>query len=298
MLIGLFMVVLSADPASSVLTPALDVRLQDYWISSFDRPAEMRRSEIRRRYATDPAVERLADGCTALAEPARRDLFRATRVANFYLQDPRLVERLQCLLTQMDADGTATALDYRQLHGALLAQRRFAEANALRREQALDVAQLPDIHGQQLADRRQVLQLRDAGHAEVVTLPDQGWSMIVVVHPYCGFSKRATAALATDPRFADLRGRLQLVLPDDQGWPVQAVLAWNREHPALPMQPLLRSTAWHGIEFGSTPAFYLTFNGKVVDHASGWADTGSEIVPLLDRLRRADAGQAAPSSPP
>ncbi len=298
MSLGILMAVLSAVPASSASVPALDVRLQNYWTSSLDVAAETRRNEISRRYHADPGVPPLAAGCTTVAEPARRELFRATRLANFYLRDPRLVERLQCLLAQMGADGTATALDYRQLHGALLAQRRFAEANGLRREHALDVAELPVIHGERLADRRQVLQLRDAGHAEVMTLPNEGWSMIVVVHPFCVFSKRATAALATEPRFADLRGRLQLVLPDDQGWPVQAVLDWNREHPALPMQPLLRSTAWHGIEFGSTPAFYLTFNGEVIDHASGWAGAGSEIAPLLDRLRRADAEQAAPSSPP
>lgn len=287
---GLQAVVGNAAPegAGTALSPSLDVRMEQLLQTLTDATPQQRTTQLERMYYADPRVSVLAQDCSSVSPAERRELFRATATANFHLDSPQLLGYLSCLLPQMHADGTALPSDNRDLHGALVAQRRFAQANALRAERNLDVAELPVIEGTRQPGARQVMRLHGTSRTTLETLPSEGWRIIAIVHPYCGFSRRATAAIAADPALQDLRERLQLVVPDTQSWPIKQMLAWNEAHPALPMQPMLGSVAWEGIDTDATPAFYLMRDGVLVQRASGWNGSGEELQPLLQRMRQAD----------
>lgn len=228
------LLLLASAGVSAAPTPLAD-RLLAIDEDARAMPLAERVQRLQAAYQADPLVSVLAQDCTAVPAERVEDAFAATQIINFYAPDARQLEQMQCLLPQLqDASAQARTAE---LHRAFIAQRRFAQANALRAAAGLDAKVLPEITGDTAATR-QVLTLTDADHAVRRTLPQQGWQVVALVHPYCGFSQRALAAITTDPAFAGLRPHLQLVVPNDQSWPIQQMLDWNRAHPDLPMQPL------------------------------------------------------------
>lgn len=193
-------------------SPALAGELEALDEASFTMPIAQRAGLLRARYDAAAQVKAITGQCDGVAAQARPDLFEATRTVNFYQRDPVLLARMRCLLDDMQRDGQATPLHATRLHGALIAQRRFEDANTLRDAQQLDVPRLPVIRGT-AGPGLPVLRLDGQGHADRTGLPDSGWRIVALVHPYCGYSRRALDAIATDDRFAPLQGRLQLVVP-------------------------------------------------------------------------------------
>ncbi|HYQ22665.1 hypothetical protein [Stenotrophomonas sp.] len=242
-------------------------------------PLAARVQRLQAAYQADPLASMLAEGCQAVPAERVEDAFAATQLVNFYAPDAQRLEQMQCLLPRLRGQGDAAKARADELHRALIAQRRFAQANALRAATGLNAKVLPEITGDAAATR-QVLTLTDAGHAIRRTLPQQGWQVVALVHPYCGFSQRALAAITTDPAFAGLRPQLQLVVPNDQSWPIQQMLDWNRAHPDLPMQPLQPGPSWTALRTGQTPTFHLLKDGALMTTALGWENDGQALRAL------------------
>lgn len=242
-------------------------------------PLAERVQRLQAAYQADPLASMLAESCQAVPAERVEDAFAATQLVNFYAPDAQRLDQMQCLLPRLRGQGDAEKARADELHRALIAQRRFAQANALRADAGLDAKVLPEITGDMVA-ARQVLVLSDADHAVRRTLPQQGWQVVALVHPYCGFSQRALAAITTDPAFAGLRPHLQLVVPNDQSWPSQQMLDWNRAHPDLPMQPLQPGPAWTALRTGQTPTFHLLKDGELTTTALGWENDGQALRAL------------------
>lgn len=270
------LLLLASAGVSAAPTPLAD-RLLAIDEDARAMPLAERVQRLQAAYQADPLVSVLAKDCTAVPAERVEDAFAATQIINFYAPDARQLEQMQCLLPQLqDASAQARTAE---LHRAFIAQRRFAQANALRAAAGLDAKVLPEITGDTAATR-QVLTLTDADHAVRRTLPQQGWQVVALVHPYCGFSQRALAAITTDPAFAGLRPHLQLVVPNDQSWPIQQMLDWNRAHPDLPMQPLQPGPAWTALRTGQTPTFHLLKDGALTTTALGWENDGQALRAL------------------
>ncbi|MBD8637247.1 hypothetical protein [Stenotrophomonas sp. CFBP 13725] len=275
----------SSVAAAAPLDPAtgLAARMQALDEGSGGQPLAQRIQHLRAVYVSDARVAALdtqsSDLCDTVAASDLDDLFAATWQLNFYAREPALLQRMTCLFQRMKQSGTASAQAARDLYGALVAQRRFAAANALGQSEALKVDELPVVSGERTAGL-QVLQLQDALHARLAELPRDGTRVIALVHPYCGFSMDALAAIADDPTLAWLRPQLQVVVPSDNNWPVTRMLEWNAAHPDLPMQPMQPGAAWAPLLTGSTPTFHVLRDGELRASASGWTDDGAALRKL------------------
>ncbi len=272
------LLLLASAGVSAAPTPLAD-RLLAIDEDARAMPLAERVQRLQAAYQADPLASMLAEGCQTVPAERVEDAFAATQLVNFYAPDAQRLDQMQCLLPRLQGQGDAMKARADELHRALIAQRRFAQANALRADAGLDAKVLPGITGDTVA-ARQVLVLSDAEHAVRRTLPQQGWQVVALVHPYCGFSQRALAAITTDPAFAGLRPHLQLVVPNDQSWPIQQMLDWNRAHPDLPMQPLQPGPAWTALRTGQTPTFHLLKDGALMTTALGWENDGQALRAL------------------
>lgn len=271
-----------SDPAAG-----LAERLQALDEGSGGQPLAQRIKHLRAVYVSDARVAALDrqpyDQCGTAADGDLEDLFAATGQLNFLAREPALLQRMTCLFQRLKQSGTDRAQAARDLYGALIAQRQFAAANVLRQREALKVDALPVVSGERTAGL-QVLQLQDALHARLAELPRNGTRVIALVHPYCGFSMQALAAIADDPTLAWLRPQLQVVVPSDSTWPITRMLKWNAAHPDLPMQPMQPGAAWTPLLTGLTPTFHVLRDGELRASATGWADEGAAVRKLRSLL--------------
>lgn len=245
-------------------------------------PVAERLVAMQATYAAAAPVAMQAPACLALADARLDDLFHATALIAFYARDVAAVERLDCLYAALAARQRATPAHHQAMRGAWISLQRFDRANALNARFAEPPTLLPTIAGERLTGRP-LLQLDGPGQLQRAVLADDGLRVVAVVHPYCGFSRRALEAITASPEYGWLRQHLQLVVPIGQQWPGPALLAWNAAHPDLPMRAIQASPAWQGIEVQETPLFHLVRDGTVIHTVRGWPEGGAD----LQDIRRA-----------
>ncbi len=244
------------------------------------RPMPERLAALRAAYAHAAPVAMQPRHCAALPDARLQDLFASTALVAFYARDPPTLARLQCLYDALLARDLAGPEQHHAMRGALIALQRFAAANALNDRLPTRPAVLPQIGGDPLPGRP-LLRLDSPARVQRAALAEEGVRVVALVHPHCGFSRRALQAISTSPAYAWLRGRLQLVVPIGQTWPGQEMLDWNAAHPDLPMQPMVVDPSWQGLDLQQTPVFHLLDNGRRVDTVVGWPDGGAD----LERIR-------------
>lgn len=278
--------ILAIPIAMAVERPVFDA-LTQLDRAATSAPVPQRVAAMRSAYAQAAPVRMDRSHCLALTDERLEDLFQATALIAFYAKDARSLDRLQCLHEALDARGQAGAAHHRALRGALISVQQFGPANAVSAALADAGAPLPTIRGS-LPQGKPLLGLISLDEVERAALSEEGLQVVAMVHPYCGFSRRAVEAITTQPQYAWLRPHLHLVVPIGQQWPGQELLDWNAAHAALPMWPMVVDPAWAGFEQTETPAFHLVRDGTVVSTVIGWRGDGAE----LDALRAAwDAEQ-------
>lgn len=246
------------------------------------QPVAERLAAMRAVYAhIAPEVMQPGD-CAALPDDRLQDLFQSTALIAFYAREPATLLRLQCLYEALVARDLAVDDHHRSMRGSLIALQRFDQANALNARLRTAPTALPVIRGPAPAGRP-LLQLEGIAHVQRAALAEDGLRVVAVVHPHCGFSRRALQAIITQPEYAWLRGHLQLVVPIGQAWPGQEMLDWNSTHPDLPMQPMVRDASWEGLDTDQTPVFHLLRDGEVIHTVAGWPTEGAD----LSRIRAA-----------
>lgn len=247
------------------------------------RPVAERLAAMRAAYAHAAPDAVQPRECAALPDARLQDLFESTALIAFYARDPATLARLQCLYDALVARDLAAEPQHRSMRGALIALQRFAQANALNGRLSSTPAPLPEIRGTPLPGKP-VLRVNSLAQVERAVLAEDGLRVVAVVHPYCGFSRRALQAITTEPQYAWLRDHLQLVVPIGQAWPGQEMLEWNAAHPTLPMQPMVTDASWQVLDTGQTPVFYLLRDGKVIDTVTGWAPEGADLRAIRTAL--------------
>jgi len=240
------------------------------------QPAAERLAAMRRAYAQAAPVAMQSGDCVALPDARLQDLFQSTALIAFYAREPATLLRLQCLYEALVARDLAVDDHHRSMRGSLIALQRFDEANALNSRLQTPPTALPTIGGKTLAGRP-LLRLEDIGQVQRTVLAEDGLQVVAMVHPHCGFSRRALQAITSQPDYAWLRARLQLVVPISQVWPGQEMLDWNRAHPDLPMQPMVSDPSWHALDTGQSPVFHLLRDGEVVATVAGWPPEGADL---------------------
>lgn len=287
MVIGLVLFVgLPMPIAMSVELPLFDL------LTQLDRaapiaPVPQRLAAMRSAYTQAAPVRMERSQCMAQTDGRLEDLFQATALIAFYARDTSSLDRLQCLHDALVTRGQASAAHHRALRGTLISLQQFERANAVGAALADAGAPLPTIRGS-IPQGKPLLGLISFDEAERVALSEDGLRVVAMVHPYCGFSRRALEAITTQAHYAWLRPHLQLVVPIGQQWPGQEMMDWNTAHADLPMRPMVVDPAWAGFEQNETPAFHLVRDGTVIATVTGWRGEGAE----LGAIRAAwDAGQ-------
>jgi len=203
--------------------------------------------------------------CEALDGKQRDDLFVATHIVHHQAPARETLDRLRCLHHAMTRDGSATQFHHLKFHGALVASRHFEEANRLRRQHRLQVAELPRLP--KLRDGApSFLSLDPRGKIGVVRFrAERGWRILAVLHPGCAHSRRATRTLFEAPEYAWVLPFLTPILPTGQKWLQQEMMAWNRNHPGNPLLAEIPGRTIKGVTTDETPVFFLLRDGSLVD---------------------------------
>lgn len=204
---------------------------------------------------------------------------------------PALAGSMTEAFNELDRRGLATPADTRAAVFANLAARRFQVAQDIATVHGpIDHVAVPRYIDSPVApSARTILGVSDDGSTvERVVSAFGGSGLILVMHPYCGPSRRALETFATDARLLALSpDRLAVVAPvaGSMGW--SGIAAWNREHPAFRIVIAYRAEEWPEIAtMGTTPQFIAASDGKVIDHFAGWPSEGAaaRFDALMDRL--------------
>lgn len=213
-------------------------------------------------------------------------LFRAAEASASISHDARYLDDLRVDLTELHRRGIATSGQITAVHAALVAARRFTDANAL-------ASAYPAAGIEPLPALKRAPNINDGSPTALVMLPD-GKSMLhtaidmqaplrIIVIAGCHFSKDAARAIHADPQLDTLFHEHAIWLTGANE-SLTDVLAWNREFPRQPMNVAWRNSEWHMLDSWLIPTFYVFRGGKQVDQWNGWGPDGMER--LKEHLRR------------
>lgn len=213
-------------------------------------------------------------------------LFRAAVTAASISHDARYLDDQRIDLTELHRRGIATSGQIVDVHDALIATRRFAEANAL-------ASAYPSAGMKPLPPLQQAPNLHDGSPTALVVLPD-GKSLLrnpvdmqvplrIVVVAGCHFSVDAVRAIRANSQL-DALFREHAVWLAGEHESLNDVLIWNREFPDQRMQVAWRNDEWSMLTSWDIPTFYVFRHGKQVDQWSGWGTSG--MGNLLSHLRK------------
>lgn len=242
---------------------------------------------IKHHVSVSSLYDRLLHGYQNRSSLAKLDdsdvglLFRAAGLAAYKTHDPRYLHDLGIDLTELHNRGLATPRQIAEVHDALVAARRFKDANALASAYpAADIKplpplkQAPDVHD----GYPTVLVMEAKGNSMLHKAVDMHESLRLVVVAGCHFSEDAVRAIRADPKL-DKLFRDHAIWLANENEPPLAVLQWNREFPHQPMYIAWRNSEWPMLDSWAIPTFYVFRDGNLVDQWSGWqADTGLQSL--------------------
>lgn len=194
--------------------------------------------------------------------------YRAAELIAHYTLDPARIDHAESIAAELDRRGSVGREDRRRfLAAAWLAVRREDRARALLGADADTVPRLrllPQQHGPS------VLRTEEEGRVLVQEpFETAGLRLVVVVHPQCGYSREALAALENDPAFESLRSHVQLLVPQEPRLSFADIAAWNARH-TIPMRVAFDRERFDWVDSWATPTFYLLRDGRVVGRVAGW----------------------------
>ena len=163
------------------------------------------------------------------------------------------------------------------MFAAMIAVRRFDRAREIATAYAFEHERVPSaVVGEPDDGRPAGFDVEEDGNTPNRVHPAlDGERIVAVVTPDCHFAEKALPDIASDPELGPLfRMRAYLLVPQERDLGLDDVLAWNRQHPDLPMRLVERERDWPGIDWDSIPAFFRLFDGKVIDSVRGWPPDG------------------------
>ena len=254
----------------------------------FDLPDAQRFTAEKRDYdRLFDSFFRTPDALRDLGDPDLRLLTRALYTTLYAVPDDVHIAQLHRVLQEMQRRGMTEDADFKELHDAEVAARRFAAASALRAAHpGMRVAALPTfVPGPApAAGQPTALSVDARGDTMRRQAVDLGGPLRIVVIAGCHFSEDAAKAIEGDAELRPLFARhsFWLAAPSQ---PITDVPAWNREFADLPMHVAWRQDEWPMLPDWGMPTYYVYRDGQLVKRFSGWLGAAQ----LKQSLREAGA---------
>jgi hypothetical protein len=215
------------------------------------------------------------------------DLLRAGSIRSFYSDDPDTLVPMRAVIAELERRNAVRHHHALTLHWALIQFRRFEEASDLAMRHALEV---PTLQARRAifdgGPGRRIWTATAEDRIEEQGLPlGPEIRLVMIAQPHCGFSKRAMAAMSTNPRATAAFAKHALVLvPQSAGVDARAVHRWNVAHPELAMVFVDAETDWPEVGNWETPVFQFLQDGKPAETVVGWPDDSrlETVLRLLD----------------
>lgn len=217
---------------------------------------------------------------TASAEDLRV-AFKAADTLSFWTREPVDALRMRDIVLELHRRGIAKEEHFSTVHRQQVAARLFELARQWKaRFPTADMQDVPTVlNDDSYPDTvRTVLRSSDSPRVlrrEVLALSQKPF-VLVIGSPMCHFARNASIAIEKDQilkkRFEQ---HARWLAPQAQFLEFDALLEWNRLHPASSYAVVYRQSEWPEISDWSTPAFYFFKNGKVVSTVTGWPAEGN-----------------------
>lgn len=216
------------------------------------------------------ALLRHCDAAATLSGESANQAFRALSSLNFYAPNGEMLTCLRALFDRLEQSGTGGAWHANALADALIQGRRFVEAKDFAQRNSVEIDLPPHIVTRQLPIS--IWQLSANGLSLSQVGPRKVETYIVgIVHPNCGFSRKALEHVAHDAAlFSAFSKEALLLLPADRQLATNAVKQWNAGHSNLQMAYINQESDWDFVQEWETPQFFLIHKGRVMRHVVGW----------------------------
>lgn len=206
------------------------------------------------------------------------DAFRSAAFILPYSSDPADAEWMVELHDRLDGVAKGSNWHTAAVYGALVRIRQLDRAAAFAAKNGFSPPRPPvTLHASStdnaaLQGQPRVIRMDTATRGTIEPASLREPTVLAVVHPLCNPSRRALAAIESDESLGWLKQHIQLVVPPEDYLPGAHLLAWNADHPQMPMRIMYLRSEWNSVDSLDTPTFYVMRGGKVVSSFSGWPD--------------------------
>ncbi|MGN2245255.1 hypothetical protein ACFWZ3_01055 [Frateuria sp. GZRR35] len=198
----------------------------------------------------------------------------ADRLARIDPTQTRYLLDMQRDVAELERRGRLDRPHVDALYDALLAAHRPDQARALlAAHPILDRQPPPTLHDAPIASDSASLWVARGGR-DLWRQPfhlDADAQVVVLGSTGCHFSEAAARSIGADPLLRELFSKhAQWVAPAHDIVAFDALVAWNRAHPAQPLVVLHEDAGLPFVSRFATPTFYFLRQGRVVDTVVGW----------------------------
>jgi hypothetical protein len=236
-------------------------------------------------------------GIRRLSDDEVRDFDEAAAIVSFYANDVRSTKAMRRAYDELARRNLLTPKDRRDMLAYYLAARMLADARAfIHLPGNADLPPPPHEKDERDDDAApSIWRVEDDG-ASVVrrsVAVDTVVQVVIVGSPWCGFSRKAVAAIEGDPALAErVRTQAIWIIPQGIVPDFSEIAAWNRDHPVARMVLVHARREWPQIPTWETPGFYVLRDGAVAASLLGWPDA-AQAGRLRALLASADADAPA-----
>lgn len=211
-------------------------------------------------------------------------LFQATQLAAFYTWRDRDTTDLVKVYTALEKRGIATREEGLETYHALVAARRFKQADAIAAaHQSLGIEPLPRILDEVKPGERgtEVLAV-GLGKRTLIRRRinlDQPALIVVLGDPMCHFCRNGISAIEADPVLGPLFRDHAVWLAPPEGYLYFSTFQnWNRTHPDAKMVLAVTHRDWPMLDTWALPTFYFLQSGYKVAEVIGWTGPAEREV--------------------
>lgn len=247
-----------------------------------------RKSALRAAYPPDSLLPR--ETLHRMSEAELRTRFDTVDGVMYIVADPRYLRDMYALDDELHDRGVETTKEDKRLYGALVQLRRFREARAFASNKAGTFEALPALHTENDEPSRSLRYMALANDGTSLDLKPVAWNddytVIVVSHPLCHFSRRASRQIPDQPDLAKLlAGHALWLEPPSRTLDTRATLDWQAEAPDTHIGLMYAASDWAMFSSLATPTFYVFKGRTLVGKKSGWGgpEDGPELQALIEK---------------
>lgn len=247
-----------------------------------------RRDALLAAYPADKYMSR--ESLHRMPENELRTRFRTVDGVMYITADPRYLRDMYAIADELRIRGVMSVEEDQGIYRSLVQLRRFSEARTFAEGKKGSFEAIPsvrNVNDEPLHPMRYFALADDGTSMDLksVTL-NADYTVIVVSHPLCHFSRRASRQIPDQPDLVTLLDGHSLWLePPGQELDVHPTLEWQKEAPGMPIGMMYATSDWPMFRSFATPSFYV-FKGKLlVGMKTGWGgpEDGVELKTLIEK---------------